>query len=742
MAIKAPYNFAPISGSVFYPKWAKDISQDIPFEDGEDAVIELKITNLTPLFVGSSVADDGDTRYSAHVKTSDGQKHYFIPGTTLKGCFRSAMETLAFAKLTQYNNASFGMTRVFDTKKTTNNSYKEAMKNVFCGWLEQRFDGGKIEYVITPCEEGVRIISHKDILKRFPNFKEGEDHKTAEMKQLSLVGPSDPYPLITIGDDEIFYLVNQEKKSVPEGRYRIVCTGYMGGDPGKTHEYLFSNDHEQEMPVSKEVFETFDTVHKRTEYYGGREKEDGYLKKRLKNGEPIPVFFTKDAKGVTAIGITRMFRYPFPYDINYAVANSYAQPVRENDMDLPEAIFGYIRKDGSEQMKGRVAIGHAFCQKTVADGDLVFKQGVLGQPSASYYPLYLVQNGTKYVSWNDSNIRIAGRKRYRIAKNNTKLQLPRNEKNAKVETSFLALPAGNTFTCSIAVHNLRKAEIGALLSSITMNKTPGTFHNIGLARSFGLGKICCEVELKGFKYSVEDYLREFEFELLNAGMPIFNNLSLDQLAAIASEHDDATMQMMNLDEYGEASNGFSVLAEENKKMSHFVTTTDWNEEKKRREKAAEDAERRKLEQEKLTRLYKEIDDGISGAIDLKEKGLYPDAKTQLERIQSQAIEMQYKVKEINNLLVECKSILDQAGKEPLDKYLQNKATSIGSLLKNTEKWVASGNEISDVELGVLCELFKGLPKKELRNLMKKKGDFIKALGLDNAERLLAMLGIH
>lgn len=51
MTIKAPFNFVPLSDKVFFPEWAKQISHDIPFEDGESGIIELKITAETPIFV-------------------------------------------------------------------------------------------------------------------------------------------------------------------------------------------------------------------------------------------------------------------------------------------------------------------------------------------------------------------------------------------------------------------------------------------------------------------------------------------------------------------------------------------------------------------------------------------------------------------------------------------------------------------------------------------------------------------
>ena len=49
--IKAPFNFVPLSEKVFFPDWADQISQDIPFSDGLSGTIELKITAESPIFV-------------------------------------------------------------------------------------------------------------------------------------------------------------------------------------------------------------------------------------------------------------------------------------------------------------------------------------------------------------------------------------------------------------------------------------------------------------------------------------------------------------------------------------------------------------------------------------------------------------------------------------------------------------------------------------------------------------------
>lgn len=104
--IKAPYNFVPLENKAFYPSWANHISQDIPFEDGVSGSIEYKITSETPIFVRNGYTDrkDPDTKFS---QTPKGQ--YFIPGTSIKGEIRNVLEILSFGKMTQMQDARFGI---------------------------------------------------------------------------------------------------------------------------------------------------------------------------------------------------------------------------------------------------------------------------------------------------------------------------------------------------------------------------------------------------------------------------------------------------------------------------------------------------------------------------------------------------------------------------------------------------------------------------------------------------------
>ena len=104
--ISAPYNFVPLNEFVFVPDWANDVSQDIPFADGEDGYIEVTWKNVSPLCIRDASGADGEN-YSMHVKMSDGSRLYFIPGSSLRGMLRNTLSIMSFGRLSQYDDICY-----------------------------------------------------------------------------------------------------------------------------------------------------------------------------------------------------------------------------------------------------------------------------------------------------------------------------------------------------------------------------------------------------------------------------------------------------------------------------------------------------------------------------------------------------------------------------------------------------------------------------------------------------------
>ncbi|MDR0612489.1 MAG: RAMP superfamily CRISPR-associated protein [Dysgonamonadaceae bacterium] len=130
--IKAPFNFVPVSEKVFFPDWADQISHDIPFEDGESGVIELKITAESPVFVRNGhTKADADNKSDEFKSFSKIDNKYFIPATTIKGAIRNVLEIMSFGKMRLDENAMFAQ-REWDNPHLY--PLKAQQNNFFCGF--------------------------------------------------------------------------------------------------------------------------------------------------------------------------------------------------------------------------------------------------------------------------------------------------------------------------------------------------------------------------------------------------------------------------------------------------------------------------------------------------------------------------------------------------------------------------------------------------------------------------------
>ncbi len=258
------------------------------------------------------------------------------------------------------------------------------------------------------------------------------------------------------------------------------------------------------------------------------------------------------------------------------------------EKDLVDVMFGWVDDNGS--MKGRAQIGNAFSSHTLSDEELCVEvRGVLGAPKPSYFPLYLRQDKKPYKEYSSENATISGTKRYRIHKGGAVMGLPQINENENVESRFRPVPAGQTFKMRIVVHNMRKMEIGALLSAITFNHTQGTYHNIGSAKGFGYGKMeCVDLSLHGFAFSEEEYLKAFEYEMSLFTKAKYSCLwsettQVKSLVAIMSEHEDSDVRMMEMDkakspqqknEYEYYKTNFSKLEETAKSVTTYLNDND------------------------------------------------------------------------------------------------------------------------------------------------------------------------
>ncbi len=498
--IKAPYNFVPLEKTAFYPEWANHISQDIPFEDGVSGCIEYKMTAETPIFVRNGQTKDAkDNTFS---QAAD--RRYFIPGTSIKGEIRSVLEILSFGKMTQVQDARFG---IRDLSGNDKRRYAQSIANEHCGWLYKDEQGN---YYLRDCGIPGRIATSQlnNQLRTFMlnqqldwnSFKEkvGSSKEEKEINKsereeitrsallkyvnyglslkdlLNMAFSNSEHLNSTFSEIEIPNKSQYDKRKFfrIDSKSGIKGTIILTGQPNRTKKYdfiFFSQQGTSPIAVPDDIIQDFKSIHKNNYDF------KNLWSSRLENGKEIPVFFTSNSGKINAIGLTGMFRIPSATFIKGAIPASLQSTSR---MDMAECIFGTANKVlGS--LKGRVLFSHAFVT------DAPRKQlpevcTTLSSPKPSYAPLY-----TKQGTWNSYDVEIKGRKRYPVRN-----RVWGNETgNGNTQTKFNPLPEGTEFAGKIYFHNLRESELGALISALTFNGNTDCFHSIGEAKPLGYGKV-------------------------------------------------------------------------------------------------------------------------------------------------------------------------------------------------------------------------------------------------------------
>lgn len=557
--ITAPYNFVPLNKEIFYPSWSndgKEISHDIPFEDAESGEIDITITAKSPLFIRDS---ENKEQFCQH----NGQ--YYIPSSSVKGMVRNILEIMSFSKmrLETFDDDTYA---VRDLSKADNFYMSEMKKPTFGGWLK------KIDnvYIIEDCGE-VGRIRHEEIdkalnisfAKYFKNNTfnaQNQKHKSSEYKY-NFIG--NEFKTITLSasfksktnakyDNRVFY--NFDKNGSNKATLVLTGqptprkdTGKMGD--GKGYEFLFFTS-KGDIEVKKEVFENFKFAYFDKQTTEPKESPDWtYWKKKLKNGEKVPVFFQKDNNGIKHFGLSYLYKLPYSHSVKDGIPKTHFE---SDDLDLSQTIFGYVSKNNKEALKGRVQFSHF---KAVSNVILLeSRKEILGTPRASYYPIYVKQqDGKLYSTFMDTDFEIAGRKRYPIHNSNQTMKTT-DTGNEKTATTFIPLKDGVVFKGKLRFHNLKKCEIGAILSALTFHNTPKTFHNIGMAKSLGYGKI--ELKVDGIE-DINSYLKEFELVVAEQIANWSKSEQIQELLSMATEQQNSgnsVLKYMELTEFAKNKN--------------------------------------------------------------------------------------------------------------------------------------------------------------------------------------------
>lgn len=566
--IKSPYNFvpAPTESEVYKPDWADLISHDVPFEDGESGEIAVTITAETPIFIRNGHAKPGEgeqvTSEFSHVEVN-GEKKYFIPATSIKGMLRNVLEILSFSRLKQVADDRYSF-RDLTKDSLYMSTYKSS--EVKAGWLFEDFQGN---WQIEECEN-FALISHFELANqpfdlpfRRLFLNRNPENKTAKSKYDLLRDRSLTYRFKTTPDN--FNKLHAEY-STDGVEGTLVFTGQSSKrkeeanakNSGKLNEFVFFNSpNPKTIIVTEKQKKDFKFIY--LEHDSQNISEDWkYWKDRLERGSVVPVFFTPD--GVDKV---KHFGLAFMYKLPYSKSIHETNPIKEYKdkiktiVDLPDLIFGNTTQTNdnkSNSLKGRVFISNASSNNA---NELEERMEILGSPKASFVPFYLNQpkeNGDLY-TYQDKGANLKGFKRY-LTQDPSKLNsfgsryTDEQISNPRVFSRFKPIDKGAVFDFKIRFHNLKKAEVGALLSALTFHgNEESVYHNIGMAKPFGYGKIkISEINLRELKFDKIEYLASFE-DLI--GYEKLKSDRIKKLFLFASSNEVLTYPKLtkNLDEF-------------------------------------------------------------------------------------------------------------------------------------------------------------------------------------------------
>lgn len=540
MKLSAPYRFVPAAEEIHAPGWGAFMEteaasvgpHDIPYEDGISGEITLRVTALTPLFIGAEKQEGGETGSTVKPRFEvDGSPA--IPGTGLKGAIRSVIEAASSGNLRDRIDD-----RRYSIRDLTNKEdYLDHMTDMFrplsrAGWLSR--DGGT--WIITPCHWS--LVRQKDLetyheKAQGRRARIGHRRETAGQKYAGWKAPLaltfSPGPVSTEGsfaNGRELSRAGSLGTGPTEGH--IVFTGQPQPNTNrnaKSTEFIFHGRDGTPFEVATDKRRDFESIH-RNPNTGQPNEEWGYW---LEQGGRVPIFWLEDdAGGLRAFGLAMMFRLAYAKSTREAAPDAFDRRTNGvRPVDLADLIFGRVpegRDDGpnrkEQSLKGRASF--TLMRRTHAVPDPDPTDQVLLAPKPGFYPAYIRQEahektggilntpsfskghggrnkGYTYTTYHHPSARIRGFKRYPVGREAVQQNIPakvgsRRDANTKTQTRVHPVGAGSVFEGRLRVFNLRRAELGALVWALTWGGRPETHaHRMGGGKPLNFGT--CRIDI-------------------------------------------------------------------------------------------------------------------------------------------------------------------------------------------------------------------------------------------------------
>lgn len=524
----APYNFVRLPDAVLKPPEDRHHELDQSAYSGFSGYFEITLENSSPLYTRGMLTPEQYARLGkkknlevaeknelAPFFSIDGRLH--IPGSSLRGLFRTLIEIVSFSKPHYVTDEHF-MYRSVDTSRHGANYrhrlYDEPVKNQ----LYPRYQAGYIHrdgagWFIRPAVEvnGTTFarVSHRKLDESVPGWREQSGRvyhlpvfiKPGELRLQQIRGGFVQIQFMRV--EAIAPQVNQVAGISQSAT--LVVSGPM--DSKESEAVVFALD------TRRPRQEWIEIPHKLVASYKEQSVPE-YQGRKLTNPDGVlqeghPVFYLMDGENLVSFGHCPMMRIPYLHSPHELLAADFQQTTWP---DLAERIFGYVKKthkNDTTACAGRVFFEDADWQSSTSgmfenDGTPVAPK-ILSNPKVTTFQHYLAQpqpdDKEQLLDYDDPTI-LRGHKLYwargpkpayiedrMVPDRRTGRQVPAVEKYPNQYTRIQPLKPGNRFKFRIRFDNLTPVELGALWYVIQLGRKDGLRLRLGMGKPLGLGAI-------------------------------------------------------------------------------------------------------------------------------------------------------------------------------------------------------------------------------------------------------------
>ncbi|WP_375474994.1 TIGR03986 family CRISPR-associated RAMP protein [uncultured Nostoc sp.] len=529
----APYNFVELPDKIVSAELesnGKLRDNNRYYSDRYTGKIECTLTTSSPLYIRCGLTKE---EFECGTEAKDLPDFYYIdkitkkpvlPGSSLRGMLRTLVEIISFSKISpvsDYQRLFFRAVATLPREDSLATAYREFIPSkVKAGYLKQDGDTLKIH--------AAKKIRVNNTSTSFAWVKE-EDLSSDDFPELKKFDDADylsqdiPISFHSITKAKGRYIVEDVTipKKYPLNQGRLVTSGNMKETSDSDSEsirtyhcvvFAPSPNPNKTYTIDPEAINNY--LNALTDF----QKQPPFDEKLGMLQENRPVFYCQPTQGniVTLFGHSPNFRIPYsPNDDGKAatVVDFIPENLRDDSIiDIAEAIFGFVRRDKSEEKEqsraGRIFVSDAICLSSANDIFMtqdVITPKILASPKPTTHQHYLVQpeetNAEKsklkhYASQPTEETVIRGHKLYWHKGSNPDIQHPKpNEVKNTQTTQIQPIKSGVKFQFTIQFENLSRVEIGALMWIINIAQNNDYRLSLGMGKPLGMGAVKIENNL-------------------------------------------------------------------------------------------------------------------------------------------------------------------------------------------------------------------------------------------------------